>query len=250
MQSRETFHSQRILPNRFYRRSRKEFCFLKLLVPVGKSPLSSCFFSPQRQKKKWICPSAHESQCVRSVSGQALLLRDALSLELLQHVVQVAGVRVAVARQVGAKLGLVVHLVPDYRVRLAGGAGRTHGENESAVPRHQKEPQYLGGRDEGRHDASSQNPVTSTLILTQIGRFACGDEFSLYLASLLAVGEVAVSGEPAGGERFARTWVLWALKVERKVHQVIRAKSNIASEGTARAGVCETLPGCQEGCYK
>lgn len=110
MQSRETFHSQRILPNRFYRRSRKEFCFLKLLVPVGKSPLSSCFFSPQRQKKKWICPSAHESQCVRSVSGQALLLRDALSLELLQHVVQVAGVRVAVARQVGAKLCLMVDL--------------------------------------------------------------------------------------------------------------------------------------------
>ncbi|TNN67863.1 hypothetical protein EYF80_021832 [Liparis tanakae] len=78
----------------------------------------------------------------------ALLLGDALSLQLLQNVVQVARVGVAVARQVGAELRLVVHLVPDDRVRLARGAGRTHGENEPAVPRHQKKPQNLDGETE------------------------------------------------------------------------------------------------------
>lgn len=53
------------------------------------------------------------------------------------------GVWVAVARQVGAELRLVVHLIPDDCIGLAGGAGRTHGENEPAVPRYQKKPQNL-----------------------------------------------------------------------------------------------------------
>lgn len=89
------------------------------------------------------------SSCVQSldrlfsVSGETLFLSDALSLKLLEDVIQVAGVGVAVARQVGAELSLVVHLVPDDRVGLAGGAGRTHGENEPAVPRYQKKPQNL-----------------------------------------------------------------------------------------------------------
>lgn len=47
------------------------------------------------------------------------------------------------ACQVGAELRLVVHLVPDDRIRLAGGAGCTHGENEPAVPRYQEKPQNL-----------------------------------------------------------------------------------------------------------
>lgn len=54
-----------------------------------------------------------------------------------------ARVRVAVARQVGPKLGLVVHLVPDDCIRFASGAGRTNRENEPAVPRYQKKPQNL-----------------------------------------------------------------------------------------------------------
>lgn len=90
-----------------------------------------------------------------------------------------AGVGVAVARQVGAELRLVVHLVPDDCVGLAGGAGCAHGENESPVPCHQKQPQNL--------------------------------------ASLFAVREVAVSGEPTGSEGFAWVWVLWALDTRRDV---------------------------------
>lgn len=42
-----------------------------------------------------------------------------------------------------------------------------------------------------------------------------------YLASLLAVREVAVSGEPAGSEGFAWIWVLWALESKSKVHNFI-----------------------------
>lgn len=40
-----------------------------------------------------------------------------------------ARVGVPVARQVGAKLCLVVNLVPDDGVGLAGGAGRADGED-------------------------------------------------------------------------------------------------------------------------
>lgn len=40
-----------------------------------------------------------------------------------------ARVGVTVARQVGAKLRLVVNLIPDDGVGLAGGAGRANGEN-------------------------------------------------------------------------------------------------------------------------
>lgn len=40
------------------------------------------------------------------------------------------------AREVGAEFGLVVHLVPDHCVGLAGCAGRAYGEDEPAVPRY------------------------------------------------------------------------------------------------------------------
>lgn len=42
--------------------------------------------------------------------NQSIVLCDALSAELLQDVVQVSGIREAVARQVGTKLCLVVNL--------------------------------------------------------------------------------------------------------------------------------------------
>ncbi len=72
-----------------------------------------------------------------------------------------AGVGVSVARQVGAELRLVVHLVPDDRIRLAGGAGRTHRENEPAVPRHQKKPQNLVEEIEKENmTLFRKNPVT------------------------------------------------------------------------------------------
>lgn len=54
-----------------------------------------------------------------------------------------AGVGVPVAREVGAELGLVMHLVPDDRVALTGSARRTHRENEPTIPRYQKQPQNL-----------------------------------------------------------------------------------------------------------
>ena len=54
-----------------------------------------------------------------------------------------------VARQVGAELGLVVDLVPDDGVRLAGGAGRAHREDETTVPGHQQQTQDLEREGEG-----------------------------------------------------------------------------------------------------
>lgn len=45
--------------------------------------------------------------------------------------------------------------------------------------------------------------------------------FLVYLASLLAVREVTVSGEPTGGEGFTWVWVLWALQREVKGHHII-----------------------------
>lgn len=75
--------------------------------------------------------------------GQALL-RDALGRQLSQDIVQVVDVRVAVAGEVGAKLCLVVDLVPYHRVRLACGARRPDGKNQAPVPGHKQQLQYLG----------------------------------------------------------------------------------------------------------
>lgn len=60
---------------------------------------------------------------VLSLLHQSVLLCDALSSELFQDVVQVSGVGEPVARQVGAKLCLMVDLVPDDGIRLSGSAG-------------------------------------------------------------------------------------------------------------------------------
>lgn len=72
-----------------------------------------------------------------------ILLSHALGRQLCQHVVQVVGVWVSVAGQVGAKLGLVMDLVPDHRVRFPCGAGCANGEDEPPVPRHDQQPQDL-----------------------------------------------------------------------------------------------------------
>lgn len=63
------------------------------------------------------------------------VLRHALRGQLRENIVQVVGVRVAVARQVGHHLRFVVDAVPHHRVGLPGGAGRTHGEDEASHPR-------------------------------------------------------------------------------------------------------------------
>lgn len=43
----------------------------------------------------------------------------------------------------------------------------------------------------------------------------------IYLASLLAVREIAVSGEPAGSEWFAWIWVFRSLKSESKLVKTV-----------------------------
>ena len=60
---------------------------------------------------------------------------DALDGQLHGDVVQVVGVRVAVARVVGSELGLVVDLVPDDGALLAGRDGLPDGEGEPPLPR-------------------------------------------------------------------------------------------------------------------
>lgn len=72
-----------------------------------------------------------------------VVLADPLGRQLCQDVVQVVGVGVAVAGQVGAEFCLVVNLVPHDRVRLACGAGRADGEDEASVPGHDQELQDL-----------------------------------------------------------------------------------------------------------
>lgn len=75
--------------------------------------------------------------------GLQAVLRHALRGQLRQNVVQVVGVGVTVARQVGHHLGFVVDAVPHHRVGLAGGAGRSHGEDEAPHPRHLQQLQDL-----------------------------------------------------------------------------------------------------------
>lgn len=72
-----------------------------------------------------------------------VFLTDPLGRQLCQDVVQVVGVRVAMAGQVGAKFCLVVNLVPHHCVRLTGGAGRADGEDEASVPGHDQQLQDL-----------------------------------------------------------------------------------------------------------
>lgn len=76
------------------------------------------------------------------------VLRHALRGQLREDIVQIVGVGVAVARQVGHHLRFVVDAVPHHGVGLAGGAGRSHSEDEAAHPRHFQQLQHLLQRDE------------------------------------------------------------------------------------------------------
>lgn len=71
------------------------------------------------------------------------VLCHALRGQLRQNIVQVVGVGVAVARQVGHHLRFVVDAVPHHRVGLSGRAGRSHGEDEASHPRHLQQLQHL-----------------------------------------------------------------------------------------------------------
>lgn len=72
-----------------------------------------------------------------------VVLANPLGRQLSQDIVQVVGVRVTVACEVGAKFCLVVNLVPHHRVRLARGAGRSDGKDEASVPGHDQQLQDL-----------------------------------------------------------------------------------------------------------
>lgn len=74
------------------------------------------------------------------------VLSHALRGQLRQNIVQIVGVGVAVARQVGHHLCFVVDAVPHHRVGLSGGAGRSHGEDEASHPRHLQQLQHLLNR--------------------------------------------------------------------------------------------------------
>lgn len=75
------------------------------------------------------------------------VLCHALRGQLRENIVQIVGVRVAVARQVGHHLSFVVDAVPHHRVGLSGGAGRSHGEDEASHPRHLQQLQHLFNRE-------------------------------------------------------------------------------------------------------
>lgn len=72
----------------------------------------------------------------RQARGFEAVFGHALRGQLRQNVVQVVWVGVAVPRQVGHHLCLVVDAVPHHRVGLAGGARCPHGEDEAPHPRH------------------------------------------------------------------------------------------------------------------
>lgn len=94
-----------------------------------------CLFFPS-----FLFPSA--STAARQ-SVLQVVLSDPLSRQLRQNVVQVIGVGVTVAGQVGAKFCLVVNLVPHDRVRLPRGAGCADGEDQAPVPRRYQQLQDL-----------------------------------------------------------------------------------------------------------
>lgn len=82
-------------------------------------------------------PGTHPSSLSQAVLG------DTLRGQLRQHIVQVVGVRVAMATQVCVHLGLVVDLIPHHRVALTGCAGGAHCENQASLPSHPQELQDL-----------------------------------------------------------------------------------------------------------
>lgn len=69
-----------------------------------------------------------------------------LGSELGQHILQVVGVRIAVACHIAVHLSLVVDLVPHHCVGLPRGARSTHSKDESSLPGHLQELQDLPRR--------------------------------------------------------------------------------------------------------
>lgn len=138
-----------------------------------------------------------------SCSGSVLqvVLSDPLSRQLRQDVVQVVGVGVPVARQVGAELRLVVNLVPHHRVRLPGGAGCADGEDQASVPRCDQQLQDLV---DDREEAAALLQFNQRSFQRQEG--CCAN-----LPALVVVWEVAVPREAPRTELLAGVRVLLGL---------------------------------------
>lgn len=105
------------------------------------------------------------------------VLRNALGSQLGQHIVQVIGIRVAMAGEIRPKLCLVMDFIPDDSIGFTSGAGGTDGKDEATVPGYQEEFQ----------------------------------DFSPFLT----VRKITVSGEATGAETLPRVWMFWTLNARR-----------------------------------
>lgn len=168
--------------------------------------------------------------------------------QLREDVVQIVGVRVAVARQVGAKLSFVVDLVPHHSVRLARGAGRPNGEDEAAVPCHDQQFQNLPAFVVVREVAMSWEPSCAELLARvgmligldacrnvvddadgfgiRVTREAMGDHMVLHLPWRLSPGLLPIDGFTCGA---LKTAILIAVVVhghqaQQMVHVTTLAK--------------------------
>lgn len=110
----------------------------------GKQSVAGCMLA-HRAVRQQGCVAGGRPAC-QLTSVFKVVLAYTLGRQFCQHIVQVVGVRVAMAGQIGTKLCLVVDLVPHHRVRLARGARRADGEDEAPVPGHDQELEDLQGR--------------------------------------------------------------------------------------------------------
>lgn len=116
---------------------------IDLITPSSISPGLSlgvsedrCSKRGQRSLRRSGTPQHEVCVCADRASVLQVVLPDAMCGQFSHHVVQIVGVGVAVAREVGAELRLVVNLVPHDRVHLSRGAGHPDGEDQTTVPRH------------------------------------------------------------------------------------------------------------------
>lgn len=159
----------------------------------------------------------------RCTSVLQVVLSDPLSRQLRQNVVQVIGVGVTVAGQVGAKFCLVVNLVPHNRVRLPRGAGCADGEDQAPVPRRYQQLQDLVAQRKMQFFYNTTKKKVSNPRDVLLQRAAD-------LPALLVVWEVAVTREASRTELLAGVRVLVGLwedadKRQRQQNANVKAPS-------------------------
>lgn len=101
----------------------------------------------------------------------------------------------------------MVNLVPDHRVWLSGGAGRADGEDESAVPGHDKQLQDL----EFNKKKKQKNKEEEMYNEGKRAVLDSGAAVEAYLPAFLVVRQVAVSREPSRTELLPGVGVLIGL---------------------------------------